>query len=376
MRDCRNLQGSTCARTGFTLVELLVVIAIIGVLIALLLPAVQAARESARRSNCTNNMKQMGLGLHNFESSYKKFPTGGEGTNYTVSPPATTFDTKDLHSLFTYLLPYIEQKAVYDMMDLRYTYRDTRFPANQTATCTDISTFVCPSNPFLSFKDTSFGSTGYGNTDYFATVYVDIDDGSGRWTGSTPANAGARNYYSRMDGALCIPSASIASIVDGTSNTIAIIEDCGRTAPAAGAPAPGYSKYTDPTIQTPANGYAMGPGTIDAGDQSMTDTGNPNSGTPPYRSVWRWADPDAVGSGVSGKNGKYINNNATPFGGPSTCRWSVNNCGPNDEPFSFHPGGCNAVMCDGSVRFLSDTISYGPMRYLITRAEGIAPGNF
>jgi prepilin-type processing-associated H-X9-DG protein len=119
----------------------------------------------------------------------------------------------------------------------------------------------------------------------------------------------------------------------------------------------------------------MGPGTIAPGDKALTDTGN-TQGTPPYRSVWRWADPDAVGSGVSGNGGKYINNNATPFGGPPTCPWSTNNCGPNDEPFSFHPGGCNAVMCDGSVRFLSDTISYAPMRYLVTRAEGIPVGNF
>jgi prepilin-type processing-associated H-X9-DG protein len=354
----------------------LVVIAIIGVLIALLLPAVQAARESARRSNCTNNMKQMGLGLHNFESSYKKFPTGGEGTDYAVSPPATIFDNVEIQSTLTYLLPFIEQKAVYDQMNIAYTYRDTRVPGNQAAACTQISTFVCPSNPFVNFKDNSWAGTypsgGYANTDYFCTVYTDIDDGSGRWTGSTPATAGTRNKYSRMDGGLCAPSAPIASIIDGTSNTIAIIEDAGRTAPLPGALAPGYSKYTDITEMSPP-AYAVGPGTIGAADKALC---NNSQGPNPNRAVWRWADPDAVGSGVSGNGGKYINNSATPFGGPPTCTWATNNCGPNDEPFSFHPGGCNAVLCDGSVRFLADTINYSVIRYLVTRAEGIPTGNF
>ena len=77
-------------------------------------------------------------------------------------------------------------------------------------------------------------------------------------------------------------------------------------------------------------------------------------------------------SGPPENRTKFINNNNTPVGGPANCPWAKNNCGPNDEPFSFHPGGCNAVFCDGSVRFLADTIHFSVIRYLVTRAEGVA----
>jgi prepilin-type processing-associated H-X9-DG protein len=256
-------------------------------------------------------------------------------------------------------------------MNVQYTYRDTRWPGNQTAARTEISTYICPSNPFLAFKDPA----GFGRLDYYAPCYTDINPTNGT------RDTSATGY--RTDGALAVPSVAMSAILDGTSNTIAVIEDAGRCAPGSGAPYPAYSKYTDPTTTTYYGGVA---GTIGSADQAVTDTGNPNTGTPPYRSVWRWADQDAGGSGVSGPPnlaGKYINNNSSPIGGPPNatcpgnntagagCPWTCNNCGLNDEPFAFHPGGCNAVLCDGSVRFLAETMSYAPLRYLVTRAEGV-----
>src|SRR5438034_3395580 len=107
---------------GFTLVELLVVIAIIGVLVALLLPAVQMARESARRMSCQNNLHQQGLALHNHENTYGRFPSGGEGTDFSQNPPGTMFD---LHSTFTRLLPYLEQQNAAVLMDLSFAYNDS-----------------------------------------------------------------------------------------------------------------------------------------------------------------------------------------------------------------------------------------------------------
>jgi prepilin-type processing-associated H-X9-DG protein len=145
------------------------------------------------------------------------------------------------------------------------------------------------------------------------------------------------------------------------------IEDVGRNHPSVlwGT----KSKYTADTTNMCAAGAA------DAANMTAANAGSGGGGN---CGVYRWADPDAVGSGVSGPPNNtmvgfthYINNNAAPLGGPSDCPWTTNNSGLNDEPFSFHPGGCNAVFADGSVHFLSETIEPLVMRALVTRAEGV-----
>jgi prepilin-type N-terminal cleavage/methylation domain-containing protein/prepilin-type processing-associated H-X9-DG protein len=126
---------------AFTLVELLVVIAIIGILIALLLPAVQAARESSRRAHCANNLKQIGVGLHNFEGAYKHYPPGAV---WNSGPPVVRKG-----SILVYLLPYIEQDQTYEAIDFTLANIDTStFPGTTTPIAsTRISSYICPSDP-------------------------------------------------------------------------------------------------------------------------------------------------------------------------------------------------------------------------------------
>lgn len=311
-------------RNGFTLIELLVVIAIIAILIGLLLPAVQKIREAANRMSCSNNLKQLGLGIHNYEGTYGKLPTSGEGNNSTKT--GTDFD---LESFYTVILPYIEQDNVWKAMDHTVNYDATT--ANQNAAKTKIKTFVCPSNAV-----NALDPNGYAPADYMPISYCNI---------GTDGSQGA----ARCDGFLTIykyaGGSKIANCTDGTSNTIALIEDVGKNGTYNG----GFSvKY-------------------------------------PTRRLYVWAEPN-IANGISGPpvgppipnvDGiRPINNNNSKMGGPAGCLWSTDGCGPNDEPFSFHTGGALALFGDGSVKFIRETITMSQMRLLCDPADGLSISNY
>jgi prepilin-type processing-associated H-X9-DG protein len=306
-------------------------------------------------------------------------PPGGEGTRddgadtafantgLTSGTPAPT--GMYYHSLFTYLLPYIEQDAIYRQIDQNRYYNDKGAAATHIAAFKNaIKTFVCPSYQFEKAD-----SQGYGYVDYGATVYTDINQTSGK---RDPGNQGGDGLaHSRVRGALDNKSPTMVGVTDGTSNTILIAEDAARR-----------EKYvTNANYKDPAEL---------AGINVDTDVTGNNT-----RRFWRWAEQDngygvsgdpegpssatstySSASGGAGYNKsntgfKIINNNNTNAGGngPGTsgnCWLYVNNCGPNDEIFSFHTGGAQAVFADGHVAFLRDSLSAPVVAALVSRANG------
>ena len=361
-------------KSAFTLIELLVVIAIIAILIGLLLPAVQKVREAAARMSCSNNLKQIGLALHNYESANGVFPTSGEGPNLTNQ--YTVFDTV---STYTQILPYIEQDNVYKLMSETYRYNDSRYPGNQLGAKATIKTFLCPSNPLFKADP-----QGYGQCDYMPIAYCDIvppgdPAGSGLQPGTRDTESVGNRKY-RVPGMLTLhyeitdekgnltldPNCNYtrtpinkragrkaSAVYDGLSNTIAIIECVGKSHEAYPLPNGGNMKaaYGD------LNPFGV--------DKSPTGLSN----------NYRWAEPD-IANGFSGPHQDQVNklarlnNNPIPIGGPVTCSWSFQNCGPNDEPFSFHNGGCMAVFGDGHVQFLRESTDPFMLRFLSTADAG------
>jgi len=292
---------------GFTLIELLVVIAIIAILIALLLPAVQQAREAARRTQCKNNLKQLGLAMHNYESTFRRFPSSGQGLG--SGPYGQNFDR---HSFFTHILPYMDQANITAQFDFGSYYNQTS--ENIAITQIALPAYICPS---ASLRVGNTDSEGYGAIDYGPTIHTNISPVTGLPDSST-----------MVHGALRWEGSKISQITDGTSNTMALGECVGRNDSMD-------SLYDDPVV----------------------------AGT--KRSHWRWAEPDNA-FGVS-----YTPNfHLSPWGGPPSCPWVDMNCGPNDELFSFHPGGCHALFSDGHVRFLSESIDFRVLRSAVSADQG------
>jgi prepilin-type N-terminal cleavage/methylation domain-containing protein/prepilin-type processing-associated H-X9-DG protein len=417
------LRRTRRARQGFTLIELLVVIAIIGILVALLLPAIQKAREAAARTQCSNNMRQVGIALHTYHDAKKAFPASGETLNNLGN--GTAFY---MHSMYTHLLPYLEHSDLANDINLLYAYNDTNGGAAHTAAFKGvIPQFLCPTNPARPKSGTD--SQGYGYCDYMPVAYSNLADdvfgvngsptgGGNTATGiATNANStgngvpgivivgtvGTPVYNGRWPGALGVkyfdatPAGTLAvtkyptnlyvvgsplsyGTLPATNNATNLIVDSTTGVWKSGKDGPNQGEIQDglsnTIVMTEDVGRVEGLGTPKYPDPFGT-AGGYNGG---QRAAWRWAEPDTA-NGISGpgnglytdpKLGKTINNNPLPFGGPSGCPWTSNNCGPNDEPFSFHNQGCNVLFMDASVKFIRDDIDQVTFKRMLTPNEGKA----
>lgn len=301
---------------GFTLVELLVVITIIGILIALLLPAVQAAREAARRMHCSNNLKQMGLALHNYAGVWSEtFPAGANG-HYK-------------HALFTHILPYLEMQPLFDKLDFKGS--TTESAINRQMKHSVVGTYLCPSWPYKS---------DYTEAEIAATIKA----------GAAP---GAMTLYQGVGGAFPAeePYGSSPSFGDWPKNGIFIPYACRR-----------MNEVTDGLSNTLAMGefshldgagsYATPPGLVRcwiAGGWSPTGDDDENLA---------WMATKVVANSINAK--VDVGADGIPF---------------NHLPFSsFHPGGAHFLMGDGSVRFLSESMKFLLFQQLATVARGeVAP---
>jgi prepilin-type N-terminal cleavage/methylation domain-containing protein len=330
---------------GFTLVELLVVIAIIAVLIGLLLPAVQAAREAARRSQCTNNLKQVGLALHGFHGTYQRLPHGG----FSDRPPIG--NGGGWGSAWTvFILPQIEMQTLYD----RFVFNGgSGWGGSASTNCgaasgVAMSTYLCPSSPIG-----TVAPSPHSGRDISRNHYVGIAGAiNGLISGYTE-----RRFYTNSGAAGCCSggiaggngmlfpgdAVTFAQITDGLSSTMVVSEQNDFLTTLDGSRVPWGTGLL--------HGWMIGwYGTSAPNGGNAGDARHFQMTTIRYRINQKTGWPDRPGN----------------CGATGVCE----NVGSNVPLNSAHPGGVSALMGDGSVRFLSDGVSLDLLARLATRDDG------
>jgi prepilin-type N-terminal cleavage/methylation domain-containing protein/prepilin-type processing-associated H-X9-DG protein len=364
------------SRRGFTLIELLVVISIIAVLIALLLPAVQSAREAARRAHCSNNLKQIGLAMHNYHTAIGTFPMGGT-IAYTTeygAPSLTTWATWGPSAL---MLGYLEQQPLYNAAN--FTWAPWQFgignSVNSTVSLSILSIFLCPSDGVSPIKPNGLRSGSTNN--YFASQGTTTTPGATK-QGST--GIFAQPVPAGVAGPSPVGFAwGVQSITDGTSNTIAYGEALvGFTQRGTGMVGfgPQRVRWRDgPGV----NGTPLGANLYDANqnipgvmsDLQLCQNAWQNEPANSYNDRGaRWmADDGGIGlfntivppsSSVYGFGCCFINP-----GGISGC-----DDGQYQPATSYHPGGANFLFADGTVRFIKSSVAMQTYWALGTKANG------